>query len=130
MKKSKGFTLIELLIVVIVIGILAAIAVPQFRNMRTRARLAEGVAILDMVYKAEALYYADEGKYTDTIPELQNIIPEVGTNAFWTGLGFAVPVVGPNYTAQVTDTAGGIVGVSEIKTFSCTAPYDAFSPCP
>lgn len=50
MRKKKAFTLIELLIVVAIIGILAAIAVPNFLNARTRANLARGYSDVKMLY--------------------------------------------------------------------------------
>ncbi len=66
MKKTKsGFTLIELLIVVAIIGILAAIAVPNFLNAQTRARVARVVSDLKALATAEEMYFLDHNSYTN-----------------------------------------------------------------
>ncbi len=53
-KKNKGFTLIELMVVVAIIGILAAVAVPRFLNFMANARRSEARSILSALYNAEA----------------------------------------------------------------------------
>ena len=67
MKKNgkKGFTLIELMVVVIIVGILAAAAVPIYRGQIKRAIAAEGEALLGSVRTAELVYYSEHGKYLD-----------------------------------------------------------------
>lgn len=61
MKSRKGFTLIELLIVVAIIGILAAIAVPNFLNAQFRAKMARTYSDLKAVQSAVAQYQLDRG---------------------------------------------------------------------
>lgn len=59
MKKEKGFTLIELLVVVAIIGILAAIAIPQFAEYRVRAFNARAQSDLRNLATAENAYFID-----------------------------------------------------------------------
>ncbi len=62
--KEKGFTLIELLVVVAIIGILAAIAIPQFAAYRERAFDSAAQSDLRNVMTAEEAYFVDNLKYT------------------------------------------------------------------
>ena len=62
--KSKGFTLIELLIVVAIIGILAAIAVPNFLNAQIRAKVARCKSDLKALGMAQEQYFLDNNRYT------------------------------------------------------------------
>src|SRR5437667_37101 len=62
----KGFTLIELLIVVVIIGILAAIAIPKFANTKAKAYIASMKSDLRNLVTAEEAYFADSVKYTAT----------------------------------------------------------------
>ena len=60
--KQKGFTLIELMIVVAIIGVLAAIAMPQYNKYVARTQVAEAFALLGPVKQALTLYYQENGK--------------------------------------------------------------------
>ena len=66
-KTRRGFTLIELLIVVVIIGILAAIAIPKFANTKSKAYIAAMKSDLRNLVTAEESYFADSAEYaTDT----------------------------------------------------------------
>lgn len=63
-KRSKGFTLIELMIVVAIIGILAAVAIPKFADLVTKSKEASAKGSLGAVRSAISIYYGDtEGVY-------------------------------------------------------------------
>jgi len=67
MRNRKGFTLIELLIVVVIIGILAAIAIPKFGATKNKAYLAAMKSDLRNLVTAEESYFADNVTYTNTL---------------------------------------------------------------
>ncbi len=62
-KETSGFTLLELLIVVIIVGILAAVAIPQFGKATRKARAAEATATVGAYLSAEMAYYQENGLY-------------------------------------------------------------------
>jgi type IV pilus assembly protein PilE len=67
---SMGFTLIELMIVVVVIGILVAVAVPAFQIYVKKAKSVEGEIALDEIKKLEELYYADNLEYSASLSDI------------------------------------------------------------
>src|SRR5437016_1307149 len=75
----KGFTLIELLIVVVIIGILAAIAIPKFANTKEKAYLASMKSDLRNLVTAEEAYFADSVKYTTNLGTAYATTSGVGT---------------------------------------------------
>lgn len=66
-KKHSGFTLIELMIVVAIVGILAAIAIPWYGDYIKRSRLPEAFTTLDSYAVKLDQYYQDNGRYTTTL---------------------------------------------------------------
>ncbi|MGN6391311.1 MAG: type IV pilin protein, partial [Gemmatimonadales bacterium] len=71
MRNRKGFTLIELLIVVVIIGILAAIAIPKFANTKEKAVLASMKSDLRNMVTAEEGYFSDNQTYAPAIGAAQ-----------------------------------------------------------
>jgi type IV pilus assembly protein PilA len=77
MKQRKGFTLIELMIVVAIIGILAAIAIPNFLRFQLKAKSSEGKTNLAAIRTAEQSYYSEFGFYVSAtaspVNHMQNV---------------------------------------------------------
>src|SRR4051812_7909776 len=67
-RMRKGFTLIELLIVVVIIGILAAIAIPKFANTKTKAYQTAMKSDLRNLVTAEEAFFSDSGYYKTYTP--------------------------------------------------------------
>jgi prepilin-type N-terminal cleavage/methylation domain-containing protein len=99
----KGFTLIELLIVVVIIGILAAIAIPKFSNTKQKAIVASMKSDLRNLASAQESYYSD---YTSYMTLAAN-----ATNTYYkSSSGNAVAITGgTNWTASVTNPGSGTI---------------------
>ncbi len=104
MLNRKGFTLIELLIVVVIIGILAAIAIPKFSNTKEKAYMAAMKSDLRNLVTAEEAYFADNTTYT--------------TDQSVTALNYSES---SGVTVTIAVTAGPPVGYSATSVHTGTA---------
>ena len=73
-RNQKGFSLVELMIVVAIIGVLAALAVPKFSQFQAKARQAEAKNNLNHIYTLETAYQGDNDKYTATLTDIGFVV--------------------------------------------------------
>ena len=114
MRDTKGFTLIELLIVVVIIGILAAIAIPKFSATREKAYFAAMKSDVKNLASQQEIYYADNYAYTTATTAL----------AFTNSEGVTVTIAASSsgWSASATHSAlGGSEGCA-IYYGTATAP--------
>jgi type IV pilus assembly protein PilE len=77
---KRGITLIELLIVIVIVGILAAIAIPVYNGYIQRARRADAKTALEQVRASQEMWRAEHGSYSVSVAELQNTMGAAATS--------------------------------------------------
>jgi prepilin-type N-terminal cleavage/methylation domain-containing protein len=120
MRNNKGFTLIELLIVVVIIAILAAIAIPKFYATREKAYFAAMRSDLKNLASHQEIYYADKYSYTS----------EVAALTFVSSQGVTVGIVASSsgWSANATHSALDVSEGCAIYYGTVTAPTSPATP--
>jgi type II secretion system protein G len=111
----KGFTLIELLIVVVIIGILAAIAIPKFANTKEKAYIASMKTDLRNLVNAQEAYFADNTTYASATGSLQYGVSAGVTVTITsaTGTGWTADASHNGTTVTCTIAVGGLATANE-----------------
>jgi type IV pilus assembly protein PilA len=137
--RKGGFTLIELMIVVAIIGILAAIAIPNFLRFQLKAKSSEGKTNLAAIRTAEQSYYSEFGRYVSATPSPVAVpgsskaafIP-AGNDNSGAGPGFTTLGWSPegnvyfNYGVGVTPTGSGFWATA-MANIDSTAPNQVWA---
>ncbi|HEY1092203.1 MAG TPA: type IV pilin protein [Burkholderiaceae bacterium] len=102
--ESRGFTLIELMVVVVVLGIIAAIAYPAYTKQINRTRRSDAVAALGILQQAQERYRANSQVYADTLELLK--MDSHSPKKYYV---IAIQQAGPTgYTITATAASGGL----------------------
>jgi type IV pilus assembly protein PilE len=103
--RKSGFTLVELMVVIVIVALLAAIAVPLYTNYTKDARRSEGAGALAAVATAQQTYYQRNGAYTNALGNLNVDLSDITAN--WT-VGNPSLIAGPppGFSVVATGKAG------------------------
>jgi type IV pilus assembly protein PilE len=103
MRGGKGVTLIEVMVVVAIVGLLAAIAIPAYNNYITRSRRSDAFTALETVRAAQEMYRAERGEYRNTADFNAGLL--AGCSTTMAGSNYAISVNrtdNTHYTATAT----------------------------
>lgn len=116
-RRSEGFSLIELLIVISIIGIMAAVAIPRLNAYLKQSRETAAVTSLQEIHRAEASFYNSKGKYgnLNELVEAELLRPSFGEGKVITGYTYSSADVTSNQFTIHADRASDGDGYSDFN---------------
>jgi len=120
MKNQKGFTLIELMIVVAIIGILAAVAIPQYQNFTKKSKSSEAKVILDALITSEAAYFAEQDTVTRNLTNLGNPQQSAKYYTYTPVAGGGASTIVINAVPNTTGTTAGLTSTWSMTYWGST----------
>lgn len=102
-KNERAFTLIELLVVVLIIGVLSAIALPQYQKATEKAKAVQAWVLLKQVADAQQAYYLANGSYASKFADLGIEIPLTG-NTKWRNSGITDTLSSQDWSMQIENS--------------------------
>jgi len=117
---KSGFTMLELLMVVIIIGILATLALPQYMGFIEKARSTEAISTMGTIRTAQNLYKLETGTYSPDASNLAITVPTSGAATYWTYSITGASDTGFGVTATRTSkkAAAGVSGQNIVMTWN------------
>lgn len=106
-KRSDGFTLVELMVVVAIIGLLSAVAIPNFKKYQAKAKVSEAKLQLSAMYTAETSFYSDYNIYHNCLVYM-GFDPARETPSRYFTVGFGVDPGALNPTAHTAAVNAGL----------------------
>jgi type IV pilus assembly protein PilA len=126
--KARGFTMIELMIVVAIIGIIAAIAIPNFIKFQARSKQSEVKANLKAMFTAEKAFYQEKDRYSSLIGELP-FAPERNNRYAYFLVGSSPIFDDRTGTVASTSVTANAISVDTFKYGSASAVTSWANPC-
>ncbi|MBN2541612.1 prepilin-type N-terminal cleavage/methylation domain-containing protein [bacterium] len=100
-RTKKGFTLIELMIVVVIIGILAALAIPRFMKASLKAKISEAKGLVKQIYTLNQAFYQEQGHFVTGNRLTEGTTWEGDGETTADSIGFDLPTGTPRFDYYV-----------------------------
>ena len=114
-KKSKGFTLIELMVVIVIIGVLAAIAIPKFMDASVKAKVSEIPTVLASYEHAQLAFLAEVSHIAGSSDSLvMDSISVINSNSKWFSYNYAA--ASGRLVASAKGTMGPVAAGNTVRT--------------